>query len=173
MRVEIFDVELGQCAMIHCPNGEKVMIDAGHNASRPWFPSLHFYGAKIEKLVVTNFDEDHVSNYVELHQHCSVRTILINQAVSPDDLLLMKLATGGMGRGISAIHSLIQTSVNLPNRGIIPNVGMGGVEMSHYYLPFGRPYCLMKYSASPASKIVSLLDGERRTFSLSLRQLIR
>lgn len=140
MKIEIFDVELGQCAMIHCPNGEKVMVDAGHNASRPWFPSLHFYGAKIEKLVVTNFDEDHVSNYVEMHQHCSVRTVLLNQSVSATELFIMKRATGGMGKGISAIHSLMQASANLPNRGIIPNVGLGGVEMAHYYLPFGAPY---------------------------------
>ena len=43
MKIEIFDVEHGQCAMIHCPNGKKLMIDAGHNGSTPWFPSLHFF----------------------------------------------------------------------------------------------------------------------------------
>ena len=103
MKVEIFDVEHGQCAMISCPpNGKKLMIDAGH-ASGKWWPSIHFLGQPIEQLIVTNYDEDHTSDVADVLNNCSVKSILRNPSIKAQHLRRMK-AAGGMGMGIQRLH---------------------------------------------------------------------
>ena len=136
MNIEIFDVELGQCAMIHCPNGQKIMIDAGHNASRHWHPSSHFYGQSIERLVISNYDEDHVSDIVDLQKHCNVRTIYRNTSISSSHLVSMKSLLG-MGAGIRHIYDWLK-SIESPNGGTWLNpVDMAGVNITHYQNPYG------------------------------------
>src|ERR1700755_3373503 len=104
MKVEIFDVEHGQCAMITCPpNGKKLMVDAGHNTGK-WWPSTHFLGQHIEQLIVTNYDEDHTSDIVGLLQYCQVKSILRNPSIKAQHLKEMKALTGGMGNGVQRLH---------------------------------------------------------------------
>ena len=64
MILEIFDVEHGACALVTTGNGKRILIDCGDNATTGWEPgsALRRRGiAAIERLVVTNYDEDHVS----------------------------------------------------------------------------------------------------------------
>src|SRR5262249_56134545 len=46
MRVEIFDVGHGHCAVITAPNGGRIMLDCGDRwaEDRFWTPSLHYFG---------------------------------------------------------------------------------------------------------------------------------
>jgi len=65
MRVEIFDVGHGQCAVITAPNGRRMMIDCGDRWGEEafWTPSLHYFGQTVDLLALTNLDEDHLSDF--------------------------------------------------------------------------------------------------------------
>ena len=45
MRIEIFDVGHGQCAVMTSPNSQRMMIDCGTRwgEQRFWAPSLHYF----------------------------------------------------------------------------------------------------------------------------------
>lgn len=128
MRIEIFDVEHGQCAMIHCPNGKKIMIDTGHNASIPWYPSAHFKGIAIECLVHTNLDEDHASDYANVEQNCSIRGVIHNPTIGSRELYAMK-SENGMGNGIKKIYEWLQW---LEREGGSVSIDLGDVKISSF-----------------------------------------
>jgi beta-lactamase superfamily II metal-dependent hydrolase len=136
MKIEIFDVEHGQCAMIHCPNGKKLMIDAGHNGSRPWFPSLHFFGQEIEKLVITNYDQDHTSDLVDLRARCGVKAITANRSISSQNLAAMK-AEFGMSAGIRNVYEWLQWLERQPGGSSPASVDLGSVVTTHYWNQHG------------------------------------
>ncbi len=109
--LQIVDVEHGQCALLTMPgsgNGgcDRMLIDCGHNATSGWTPTKHLQGlgvSHLEKLVVTNYDEDHVSNFQDLAASgISIGTLVRNSSVAPDYISHLKSETG-MGCGIEAL----------------------------------------------------------------------
>ncbi len=107
MKIEIFDVEHGQCSVITCPNGKRIMIDCGNNTSTGWNPSDHFKGQNIESLIITNYDRDHTSDFNGVMQKCNVRYILGNHTINAYDLAEMKKEYG-MSSGIQGVHKFLQ-----------------------------------------------------------------
>lgn len=105
MKVEIFNVEHGQCAVATCSiSGKKLMIDAGHSAGK-WWPFSHFFNHLIENLIITNFDEDHVSDLVNVLRFCNVKSISLNPTITSNLLRGMKIS--GMGKGIQCLHDYL------------------------------------------------------------------
>jgi beta-lactamase superfamily II metal-dependent hydrolase len=105
MKIEIFNVEHGACALITCDNNARIMIDCGHNASTGWKPGkyLNSLGVKyLEQLVITNYDEDHVSGIGDLFDNVTVGWIARNMAVTPDHIRQLK-TSDGMGPGIDRL----------------------------------------------------------------------
>src|SRR5258708_8185719 len=101
MKIEIFDVEHGACALITADNNARIMIDCGHNASTGWKPGAYLKSIGVfylEKLVVTNYDEDHVSGINDLFDTISVGHIVRNFAITPDQIRLLK-KDDGIGAG--------------------------------------------------------------------------
>ena len=80
MRIEIFDVGHGQCAVMTSPNGQRMMIDCGTRwgEQRFWTPSLHYFRTAFALLSVTNLDEDHLSDFAFMMQHCTIPWIASN-----------------------------------------------------------------------------------------------
>lgn len=102
MRLTVFDVEHGACALLELPNGKRVMIDCGHNGKTRWRPGTHLKSKgikEIEALFVTNYDEDHVSGIEDLFDNVLVRNILRNRKVSTKKIKQLK-SEDGMGNGI-------------------------------------------------------------------------
>lgn len=84
MKLEVFNVEHGACALLTYDNGERIMIDCGHNASTGWRPGDHLRRLgvlSLRALFVTNFDEDHVSGFGNLIDNVHVVTIFRNATV--------------------------------------------------------------------------------------------
>jgi len=134
MKVEIFDVELGQCAMIYCPPyGKKLMIDAGHKSLR-WWPSVHFARQPIELLILSNYDEDHASDIAAVRQHCGVNAISRNMTVTASRLRLMKAQ--GMGPGIQHVHDWICWTEAQAGGAAVP-VDLGHVSKKSYCNTYG------------------------------------
>ena len=110
MRVEIFDVEHGGCALVQADSGARMLIDCGSNPSTEWRPSLHLRGKGIPEVamfVVTNYDDDHVRDLPNLRANTRIRSLLRNKTVSPEALVAMK-RDGGMGNGIRELVTMMK-----------------------------------------------------------------
>lgn len=68
--LQVFDVDHGACALLTMPSPQgnrHILIDCGHNTEYkggPWYPGVQLrqMGIKhLDALIVTNYDEDHVS----------------------------------------------------------------------------------------------------------------
>jgi len=109
MELKIFDVEHGACALVTCDNGNRFMIDCGHNGSTMWRPGSHLRAlgvSVLQQLVITNYDEDHVSGLPDLLSNVSVEWLLRNPTVGSGDLFALKSETG-MGVGIQTLSRVI------------------------------------------------------------------
>jgi beta-lactamase superfamily II metal-dependent hydrolase len=97
--IDIHDVGHGACAVVTAPNGKRLMIDCGHSNSPLWRPSLAYASQEIEGLVISNYDEDHVSDLPRLMANTRINYIVHNDSVSPYALGLLKMECGA-GPGI-------------------------------------------------------------------------
>lgn len=131
--LQVFDVEHGACAMLTIPYGQDVrrmMIDCGHNSTTGWTPARYLRNlraSKLERLVITNYDEDHVSGYKELiDSGIFIEWLWRNESVSANTIRHLK-SEDGMGRGIDALVNSLST-FNPPMPGVtapeFPGVGM-------------------------------------------------
>lgn len=135
MKIEIFDVEHGQCSVITCPNGKRIMVDCGNNTSTGWNPSDHFRGQNIESLIITNYDRDHTSDFNGVMQKCNVGYILGNQSINSAALAAMKAAYG-MSSGIQGVYQWLQrTESAFPSGSGSPQ--LGEVSKTSYWNPYG------------------------------------
>jgi beta-lactamase superfamily II metal-dependent hydrolase len=123
--LQIFDVEHGACALLTCDNGNRLMIDCGHNATMPWRPGQHLARlgvTKLDMLMITNYDEDHVSGLRDLEVNVRVDWLVRNTSVSGSTLLSLKSDTGA-GSNIKHLASRIPAFVPSQNpRPVFPGV---------------------------------------------------
>jgi beta-lactamase superfamily II metal-dependent hydrolase len=97
MKLEIFDVEHGGCALLTCDNGTRLMIDCGHNATTGWYPGDHLVQHGIQYLDVlanTNYDQDHISGYRNLRNRVNIGAIWRNTSVTPQTIHRLKSDVG-------------------------------------------------------------------------------
>jgi beta-lactamase superfamily II metal-dependent hydrolase len=105
MLLDVFNVDHGACALITTSNGRRLLIDCGHHAEERWYPgaALSAMGVKVlDRLVITNFDEDHCSGVADLFEKTEVRALVTNNTVSPQIVREMKGETD-MGHGIRCL----------------------------------------------------------------------
>lgn len=109
MIVRIFDVDHGFCAAIHDDSGQTILIDCGHNAGTGFRPSnyLRTLGIQqVDALIVSNYDEDHLSDLPNLIRDVYVRTLVANESLPPAVLRRMKEEGGGVSNAMEALLSL-------------------------------------------------------------------
>ena len=92
MRIDIFDVGHGNCALVSCPNGARIMVDCGYLSDPGWFPSVTFAGQFIDLLVFSNLDEDHVDDLPYIWRDVPLGSIFSNPSVTAPALAAMKPA---------------------------------------------------------------------------------
>jgi beta-lactamase superfamily II metal-dependent hydrolase len=105
VRLQIFDVEHGACALLTADNNTRMMIDCGHNASTGWRPGTYLARQGIfnlDMLGITNYDEDHASGSADLFDKVNVAWLLRNRSVSGATIKTLK-AEDGMGPGIDRL----------------------------------------------------------------------
>lgn len=134
MRVEIFDVGHGQCAVITAPNGRRIMIDCSDRweDDRFWTPSLHYFKQTIDALALTNLDEDHVRDFQGMMDSCVVRWILTNPSIGASEFAVLKRS--GMHRGCKAVASWLARP-KAPSFGMPPDF-FGAVRVQPYWGSF-------------------------------------
>ena len=106
MKIDIFDVGHGNCSLITCPNGARIMVDCGYRTDPGWFPSVTFANQFIDLLVITNLDEDHVADLPSLLNDTRIGAIFTNPSVDANALVSMK-RKHGMGSGVQHALSII------------------------------------------------------------------
>jgi beta-lactamase superfamily II metal-dependent hydrolase len=119
-------------------NCHRILIDCGHNATTKWYPGEHLWQLGVTQLpllVVTNYDEDHVSGFRNLiEQGVNVHQILRNPAVAPATIAHLK-SEDGMGSGIDAlvrVLTLVPEVDVVGNQFPMPN----GVSMEWFWNPY-------------------------------------
>jgi beta-lactamase superfamily II metal-dependent hydrolase len=108
MQIRIFDVEHGGCALVTADTGARILIDCGHNGTTGWRPSIYLrqLGVRhLEKLIVTNYDEDHASDLANLVKIVSIGVLVSNPSVTSGQLRQLK-RRGGIGPGIDALADM-------------------------------------------------------------------
>lgn len=137
MKVQIFDVEHGFCAYIVTDSGNVTLIDAGHNTLTGFRPSryLKANGCNgIEQLIVSNYDEDHLSdlpNLRALHQSLPIKALTRNPSISADELEKLKRLKGPIAPGMRSLLEMIRTFT-----GGAPTIDWGGATFTFFWNPY-------------------------------------
>lgn len=114
MTVRIHDVGHGACASIISPNGKMLVVDTGHSESRPWHPSIQFSDTKIENLTISNFDNDHLSDFSDVLDKCQIGMWVMNWSLTGDVVVRMKGGRQNVTRGVSAALEKLDSLRDLP-----------------------------------------------------------
>jgi beta-lactamase superfamily II metal-dependent hydrolase len=130
MRVDIFDVGHGQCAMVTAPNGRRMMLDCGDRWGEQsvWTPSLHCFKQTVDVLALMNLDEDHLSDFDGMIKDCVVPWILSNPTIGAHEFAFLK--KDGMGAGARAVAAWLGRPKTVPT-GAPPD--FGEVQIRYYY----------------------------------------
>jgi len=112
MRIHIFDVEHGACNVIETPNNQLIMIDCGHNSTTGWRPSNWIVrnNYNMANLTVSNIDEDHVSDLINIDYYCQPQTFKTNWNLTPDWIERKKNQRGGIGDGVRKVLQYLRTT---------------------------------------------------------------
>lgn len=132
MEIEIFDVEHGACALITADNSSRLLIDCGHNSTTDWRPSNSLPARGIhtvEALVVSNYDEDHVSDLPNLLQNVYVPTLWRNPSVGAYDLYRLK-SESGIGAGIGTLAHMAGNHYVAP---LAKPLDFGDLRISYFW----------------------------------------
>ena len=83
MRVDVLDVGHGDCLLVRTPAGHALLVDAGSRQAGQFhvLPMLRYEGiTRLDALVLTHSDEDHLGGAIPLIEAIRVRRILTNGA---------------------------------------------------------------------------------------------
>lgn len=136
MKIEIHDVDHGGCVAITSPTGERLMLDCGHNLSRPWFPSIAYMGERIETLMLMNLDEDHVQDLEGMCQRTTIGALVSNPTIDASALRAMK--PDGMRSGVTMAHEIFSHV----GHGFLGSWqhGLGGVQWHAFWNVYGTDF---------------------------------
>ncbi len=135
MKIEIFDVGHGGCAVITGTNGKRMMLDAGYRSDPNWFPCVAYAGQRIELLAFMNLDEDHLDDLPYVWERVPLGAIYTNPTVTAAALTAMK--PDGMRDGVAMAHALLQ-HVGSGRTG--PIADLGAVDAWAYYNTYGADF---------------------------------
>lgn len=129
MKIKIFDVEHGNCALITTPNGKRVLIDCGHNETTGFRPSNYLLelGIKsLNKLVISNVDQDHISDLKNIHEKLGPIVLMRNKDIGRNFLNNVKEEITDSMESYLKMHEKY-TAPASPE-----NLDFGDVEFTHF-----------------------------------------
>lgn len=147
----LFDVGHGFCAYAQAPNGSVTLFDCGHD--EPGFrPSEYFPKAgitTIDRFVVGNFDNDHVSDLANLQSKVSIRTFFRNRSIDEPTLRRLKLANGPLSSGLRTVLEMHRDYIHP-----VTPVDYGGVDLHIHSVKYPT------FTDTNNLSVVSFLDYE-------------
>ena len=131
MELKIFDVSHGFCAFLVADNGNTMLFDCGHNEVTGFRPSIYLprIGINIiNRLIVQNFDQDHVSDLHNIRQVLSIGVFHRNRTLAPEVLAALKRQSGPI---TTAMQATIDLHTDYIHPVTIPPV-FPGIEMVQF-----------------------------------------
>jgi beta-lactamase superfamily II metal-dependent hydrolase len=127
MEIRIFDVSHGFCAMIATENGGLALIDCGHDSGgfRPTNYLRSIGRNQVHHLIISNYDQDHVSDLHNLIQYANIHVFHRNGSVSPDYIRHLKLQNGPLTDAMKAALYCASTF----SHPVLYQPDMGGLEI--------------------------------------------
>src|SRR5438128_3537256 len=135
MIIKIFDVAHGFCGHILTDNGKSVLVDCGQNEETGFQPSSYISKkghADIERLIVSNYDEDHISDLPNLMTELPVQSLYRNPSISADELEGLKSEAGPIQPGMRSLLDLIRQY----SRSIKPLAELDGTVLDFFWNPY-------------------------------------
>lgn len=109
MIITVHDVGHGQCISLVHENGNVMLWDCGH---ADWGRPSHFLPAsgikRIERLVITNFDQDHISDLPSIRKKIEIRALVSNNSISPHQLEAIKLQGGPISPAMESMLDMMR-----------------------------------------------------------------
>lgn len=148
MELTIFNVGHGSCAFLlgdpHRADAANVaLLDCGHDDQTGFRPShsLPRMGVTaVEHLVVSHYDQDHLSDLPNLRETLPIHSIWRNGSLTADQIQQLKLRSGPLEPGVEAIIAMLQEY----GSGVTPQDraawALGGVHL----MTFATPYPLFQ-----------------------------
>ena len=134
MEILIFNVSHGFCAALII-NNHLTLIDCGHDDNHNLTPIDWLYSkgySHIDTLIISNFDQDHVSDINSLRDKFTIGKFVANRTISARDLALLKLKGGPLTPQMStAITGLSQEALEAYS---LSEVQAPGSEFEFYYV---------------------------------------
>ena len=112
MRFEILDVGHGFCAWLQADNDNTMLFDCGHKSYPELRPSTYLPNLgiqRIDRLFITNYDEDHISDLPRLRSRLSVSVLHRNRTVSPSQLRQLKLQSGPISEAMNCLLDMCES----------------------------------------------------------------
>jgi hypothetical protein len=135
-KIRIFDVEHGACAMAGGNGPALAMIDCGDNQTTGWRPSTfiraRFPRRHIDYLLITNVDQDHISDLASLNPNgISIGALISNTTVSPATLRAIKQRGGPLTADAEA-YLAMRSSGGPPGSAVPLSTAMSGFDLHQY-----------------------------------------
>lgn len=153
MIIDVFNVEHGQCSLLTTPQGGTILIDCGHNSRTNWRPSIHLpkYGfSDVDRLFITNADEDHASDLHNLRASVNIKSLVRNGTINSSNIKQMKNLD--LGLGIQELCKMLDTYTHP----IQPNSKIDNVQIRRYAARYGEDF----YDENDLSMVVFVEMGD-------------
>lgn len=132
MRFEILDVGHGFCAYAVAEDGGVVLFDCGHKSDPEFRPSTYLMQqgiTRVTRFVVTNYDQDHISDLPNLREAIGIDLLRRNKSVSPDVLRTMKEEEGPISAAMESLLEMMGRYTGGPPQ---PPPALPGVECASF-----------------------------------------
>jgi beta-lactamase superfamily II metal-dependent hydrolase len=127
----VFDVGHGFCAYAQGTNGTITLFDCGHDDESGFRPSQFFSGngfGTIHRFILSNYDNDHVSDLSNLFAKVPIQTFIRNRSIDATSLKRLKLQCGPLSSGLQTMLTMHETYIHP-----VPPSDYAGVEVTTFY----------------------------------------
>lgn len=98
MEFTVLDVGHGSCSYLIADNSNLMLFDCGHKSDPELRPSgllQSMHQGSVEILFISNFDEDHISDIINVREQLDVKSIVKNTTISANQLAELKYKQSG------------------------------------------------------------------------------
>jgi len=136
MNLTIFDVSHGFCAYLIADNKNVLLVDCGHNERTGFRPSNYLKQkgcTAIEYFIISNYDNDHVSDLANLRRVIPITVLYRNKSINLEKVKNEKEENGPLTSGLEA-------AFNISNEYIYPVTNpplLEGITFKTYWNDYG------------------------------------
>ena len=135
MKLTVHDVGHGLCVSLIHENGNVMLWDCGRSDTNSPSDFLLSQGVRrIDRLFVTNYDEDHIADLPAVRDVLGIRLLCRNKSVSEAQLRKLKRADGPISPAMESMLQMIGTYTVEP---LEPLPAFPGVAFTVFYNRYG------------------------------------